>query len=569
MKKSRLWLIIGLMASFLSAIVFVPALCAATSSAGQANAAADGNLEAAAYLQDITFEKLPGKERVILVFSKASGAMIENKNSHSVVAVMANTYIPEDFRHGLGDGRLDNVYKISASQQDKDGEPWGYVTMEMKERVPYMVRKDGSKIFIDFNVAGLTGNANREGNVTSTKAQKPAPQNTAEGTASTSKNQFSSEGKPDPNRLISIDFQEANIKSVLRLLAEEGGVSIASGDDVKGNVTLSVKRATWQQAFETVLAVHGLGRVKEGDVFIVKTVDRMAKEEKTKYEEAKDRVKRQREQEEADQEKRVKDGRLPQITIEAKIVEMSRVGKRQLGVLWGAGVRGTWSGTDIGFIAGNSEQSDTGTSTINLNLPKAGAVGTAVNFPSSTSSAFPALGVIVASSNVILASKLEALETSGDGKIISAPRVTTIDSEPAKIGQGEEIPYVTRDKDGTPTIQMKDAKLELSVTPRITSEGKISMNISCSSKYADWKKVNKNNENPPLVASNVDSKVVVMDGDTIVLGGIMKTADTKSVTGIPWLSKIPVLGWLFKSEGTDVDERELMIFVTPKIVKTS
>ncbi|HPJ96755.1 MAG TPA: hypothetical protein PK022_05560, partial [Syntrophales bacterium] len=75
--------------------------------------------------------------------------------------------------------------------------------------------------------------------------------------------------------------------------------------------------------------------------------------------------------------------------------------------------------------------------------------------------------------------------------------------------------------------------------------------------------------NPPLVASNVDSKVVVMDGDTIVLGGIMKTADTKSVTGIPWLSKIPVLGWLFKSEGTDVDERELMIFVTPKIVKTS
>jgi len=315
MKKSRLWLIIGLMAFFLSVIVVVPASLAATSGTGQMNTPAGEKSEATAYLQDIAFEKLPGKERVILAFSKESGAMIENKNSHSVVAIMANTYIPEDLRRTIGDGKLDNVYKISASQQSKDGEPWGYVTMEMRERVPYMVRKDGSKILIDFNVAGLAGKANREGNVTSAKFQKPIPQDTAENTTSANRNQFSSEVKADPNRLISIDFQEANIKSVLRLLAEEGGVSIASGDDVKGNVTLSVKRATWQQAFETVLAVHGLGRVKEGDVFIVKTVDRMAKEEKIKYDEAKDRVKRQREQEEADQEKRVKDGRLPQITI--------------------------------------------------------------------------------------------------------------------------------------------------------------------------------------------------------------------------------------------------------------
>lgn len=563
MKKSRLWLIV-LMALFLSGISG-PFALAVTSDVlpVQAKGTTDEKMETA-YLQDIAFEKLPGKERVILTFSKESGVMIESKNSHSVVAIMANTYIPEDFRRSLGDGKLDNVYKITASQQDKDGQPWGYMTMEMRERVPYMVRKDGSNILIDFNVAGLAGKPNRQANTTSAIGKKPSASDKNVAAVTPRESLPANAGKADPNRLITIDFQEANIKSVLRLLAEEGGVSIVSGDDVKGNVTLSVKRATWHQAFETVLAVHGLGRVMEGDVYIVKTVDRMAKEERTKFEEAKDRVKRQNEQEEADQSKRVKDGKLPQITIEAKIVEISRVGKRQLGILWG----GAWKGSEIAVLGGNSPQGDTSTSTFSMRAAQWDNAGVAVNLPSAASALNPTLGVIVATSNLLLAAKLEALETSGDGKIISAPRVTTIDNEPAKIGQGEEIPYVTRDKDGTPTIQMKDAKLELSVTPRITSEGKISMTISCSSKYADWKKVNKNNENPPLVASNVDSKVVVTDGDTIVLGGIMKTSSTNSTTGVPWISKIPVLGWLFKSEGTDVDERELMIFVTPKIVKS-
>lgn len=288
MKKSRLWLIIVLMASFLSVIIVGPAPFAATSSTGQANSPADEKSEATSYLQDIAFEKLPGKERVILVFSKPSGAMIENKNSNSVVAIMANTYIPEDFRRTLGDGKLNNIYKISASQQDKDGQPWGYVAMEMRERVPYMVRKDGSKILIDFNVSDLAARTNRSGDAASTKMQKSMARNVGDAVSSR-ESQIENQASANPNRLITIDFQEANIKSVLRLLAEEGSVSIASGDDVKGNVTVTLKKVTWQEAFETVLVVHGLGKVKEGDVYIVKTIDRMRKEEKTKSDEAEDR----------------------------------------------------------------------------------------------------------------------------------------------------------------------------------------------------------------------------------------------------------------------------------------
>jgi type IV pilus assembly protein PilQ len=565
MKKSKLWFFV-LMAFFMSGISFSASYAENSDTLPvQATGKTDVRSEAV-YLQDIAFEKLPGKERVVLTFSKASGVMLESRTSHSVVAIMANTYIPEDFRRTLGDGKLDNVYKISVSQQDKDGQPWGYVTMEMKERVPYMVRKEGAKILIDFNVTGLAGEVGRQANKIWVKGQKEAA-------PSYSPSSIPRESRPakdvkaDTNKLITIDFQDANIKSVLRLLAEEGGVNIVSSDDVKGNITLVVKRIPWQQAFDTVLDLNGLGKAVEGNVIVVKPLERMRKEEDAKRAELNKRLQADEVKEKADQEKRVKDGRLPQISIEAKIVEVTRSGSRQLGILWGAGYKGSSGGKDYGFLVGNSPSVEGSTTSTFIKTPTSGDVGLAVNFPSATSTPNPALGIILSSAHVLLAAKLEALETSGNGKVISSPKVTTLDNEPAKIGQGEEIPYVTRDKDGTPTIVMKDAKLELNVKPKLTADGNISMEIKCDSKAADWTKVNKNNENPPLVASNVESKVVVRDGDTIVLGGIMKTTVTKSGTGVPWLSKIPVLGWLFKAEGDTTDERELLIFVTPRIVK--
>lgn len=559
MKKSRLWLI-GLMTFFFSGI-FVSAIFAGT--------VADENSETTTYLQDITFDKLPGKERISLTFSKASGVMIENKSSNSVVAIMANTYIPEDLRRTLDETRLDNIYRITVSQQDKDGQPWGYVSMEMRERAPYMVRKDGSKILVDFNVAGLIAKANRSTDPLPSKAQKSTSRSTEDAlaTKANNNNQFAKDGEGNPTKLVSIDFQEANIKSVLRLLAEEGGINIASGEDVKGNVTINIKRLPWKDAFETVLAVHGLGRIKEGEVYVVKTLDRMKKEAETRREETKKRLEAEANQEFAEQEKRVKDGRLPQIAIEAKIVEVSRSGSRELGILWGVGWKNKWGGKDVGFAFGSNPLELGRTSTYTLKTPTSGDVGLAVNLPSAVSAPNPTLGVIVSSANAVLAAKLEALETAGNGRIISAPKVTTLDSEKAKIGQGEEIPYVTRDEDGVQKVEMKDAKLELEVTPRITSEGKISLKVVATNKAADWEKVNKNNENPPLIASNVESKVVVSDGDTLVLGGIMKKLVTKSTTGIPWLHKIPVLGWLFKTEEDVLNERELLIFVTPRIVR--
>ena len=563
MKENRIWHIV--LMTFLLYVLAVPVAIAATAAdlPAQQAAVADAKSETA-YLQDIAFEKLPGKERIIFSFSKETGVMIESKNSHGIVAIMSNTYIPEDFRRAVGEGKLNNVTQVSASQQDKDGQPWGYVTMEMQERVPYMVRKDGTNIIIDFNVAGVSSGKLNGKQVASTATKTPST--IKDKTFDPLNKQKSDDKKADLSKLITIDFQEANIKSVLRLLAEEAGVSIASGDDVKGNVTLTLKKVSWMEAFETVLTVQGLGKVKEGEVYVVKTIDRMRKEERTKADEAIDRIKRQSAQDLADQEQRVKDGRLPQISIEAKIVEVSSSGSRDLGVFWG----GAYKNNHVGVIGSNmaADTSNKGlTDTFSLTSSKWGDAGGAINLPGTQAIANPSLGVIVATSHFLLAAKLEALEKTGEGRIISSPRVTTLDNETAKIGQGEEIPYVTRDKDGTPNITMKDAKLELEVKPKITSEGKISMGIICNQKVAEWDKTNTLKENPPLVASNVDSKVVVSDGDTIVLGGIKRMATAKSQSGWPWLQKVPILGWLFKSTSNSTEERELIIFVTPRIVK--
>jgi len=500
-------------------------------------------------LRNVMFERLPGRERVTLFFSAESGAMIETQSPFSVMAIMANTVVSEDVKRGLSDKRLDNILRASVIQKDRDGQPWSYMTIDMRERVPYMIRKDGGRVQIDFNVSRLgRGQQIAGGDEMASRAEA---------------------SQADSSRLISIDFQDANIKSVFRLLAEAGNVNIVSGDDVKGTVTLSVKRVTWRQAFDTVIALNSLGVHEEGNVLVVKTLERIRKDADTERAEAQKLVDIKRFKEDEEQKRLVKDGKLPQISIEARIVEVTKTGSKELGILWNvANKDGHW-----GHVSGNQAMQPGGT-TAGLS-PAQWFLGADKNekpviatpWPNLATSTIPAVGVIYSTAHHLLMAKLEALETSGEGKIISSPKVTTVNNEKAKIGQGEEIPYATRDKDGTVTIEMKDAKLELEVTPSITSEGKISMQVRCESKFADWNKTNNNNENPPLISSNVESKVVVRDGDTIVLGGIMKVMTSKNMTGVPWLNRVPVLGWFFKRTNDTLEERELLIFVTPRVIR--
>ncbi|MFA4916532.1 MAG: secretin and TonB N-terminal domain-containing protein [Syntrophales bacterium] len=540
-----------------------------------------GAQENVGYIKDIAFEKIGGKERITLTVSQPPVVSVGDQAGSSVLVKLENTLVPEEYRRPLGEGKFANITEVFPSQKVLEGKQWVHLIINLKERVPYSVRQEGQHVLIDFNVVALAGK------VTPTEGKTISEGKKEERTISLSdkkdpdllKVAVKEVKSPPPEvkgetpkytgRKVSLDFQDAQIKSVFRLLSELGGVGIVSGEEVKGNVTVNMKNVPWDQALDTILTIQGLGKRLEGNIVTVMPLERMRKEEaeKRSIEEAK--VKAEKLAREEDQKQLIEKGKLRQISIEAKVVEVTTEFSRDLGVEWGYGYTGTWGNRDYGVLMGTGGISSSSTGTVTT-LP--GDIGltnsnVAVNFPSRASASAPAVGIILGSSKFILDAKLEALETTGNGKIVSSPKVTTLEGVQATIWQGKEVPVVTPGT-GTepPTVTYKDAKLELTVTPRITPDNeKISVEVSTINKDLDWS--NEVSGNPAINTSGVKSNIIVKDGDTFVVGGIYKEIETNLESGVPWLSKIPFLGWLFKSETKTKSKREILVFITTKIIK--
>jgi len=470
-------------------------------------------------------------------------------------------YVPENLRRSFGENALSNVSRVIPQQKLLDGKQWAYLTIDLNEAVPYAVKQEGKIIYIDFNVSGLSEKKKRV--VTASSSGRLQPVKKEVMTNSTDK-------------LVSLDFQDADIKSVLRLMAEYGNMSIVSGDDVKGNVTLTMRNVPWEQALDTILDVNGLAKKKMGNVISVMTLDKKKKDESDKVKAEEDQRKAEDQRKDRELKLMVEKGLLKQILIEAKIVEATETFTRNLGVTWG--FTGTGSVNSYGTrYTGGSSTSRTNAQKFSYpsQIPYYQAGSTtdplytaAVNFP--TSLASPTIGFVIGTASGFLETQLAALEETSTGKIISAPKIVTMEGVKATIKQGTEVPYVTPASGTSPaTISFKEALLKLEVTPKITDEGKISMEIKANNDQPDWTKaINiENTLNPPIKKSEIDSKVVVQNGDTVVIGGIVKSDNNKSVSGLPWLQKIPVLGWLFKTENIDNEKTQLLIFITPKILQ--
>ena len=196
-----------------------------------------------------------------------------------------------------------------------------------------------------------------------------------------------------------------------------------------------------------------------------------------------------------------------------------------------------------------------------------------VNLPTTaTSGGTLALSLFNASVSRILQLELTALEKDGVGKIISSPRVITANNVKAKIEDGTEIPYVTiqSGSGGAPTytVNFKPAKLSLEATPQITPEGTVRMNLIVKKEEPDWERAIEVGgfRNPPIKSSIVETSVVVENGGTVVIGGVFVTKNSDTVSKIPMLGDIPVLGWLFKTKSEAIDRRELLIFITPRLM---
>jgi len=528
------------------------------------------------YLENITLDRINGKERLTIVLSKQSVVAIESIGGNDLLVKMIKVFVPEELKRTLGEGKLSNIVSVVPSQKTVDGEQWALITIALRERVPYKVNQEGQNVLIDFDVRSLAANspvAEQKAPDVPKESQKAAeaPKEMQKAPEVPKEDITQRQAKPPyGGQTISLDFQDANIKTVLRLLSEVGGVTIVSGDDVKGNVTVYMKKVPWNQALDTILDVQGLAKKQMGDVISVMTVEKMRKDEGDRRAGEEDRLKAEVIAKKAEQDRLEERGKLRQISIEAKIVEAQDDFVRNIGVQWGGVQYNSLGSYPFALTAGtNPTQGRNITWGYPADIPFRNTDGTiiqsaALNYPFSV--AAPTFGLIIGGYNAVLEAQIQALETNSLGKIISSPKITTMDNVKATIKQGQEIPYVTIDKDGNRSITFKEAVLKLDVKPKITPDGSISMEIKATNDAADYAQAATLGGNPPINKSEIESKIVVQDGDTIVIGGILKTQDQRQVSGVPWFMKIPVLGWLFKTESITKQRRQLMVFITPKII---
>ena len=531
-------------------------------------------------LENILFAKLPGKERIQLVVSRQPVIDVKSKTNGSFLIKLENMMAPESLCRSLGEGELNNVISVTPSQQLIKGKQFVYLTIDIKKLVPYAIRQEGQNLFVDFNVSSFVEKKVRisQKKIATKKVTAKVSEKAAQNIDidNVKKSEAINVQLPikektfNQDKIISIDFQDADIRSVLRLMAEYGNISIVWSDEVRANVTLSMKDVPWIKVLDTILDVNSLSKQQEGNVIIVTTMARKKQNDDAKLKAIDDENKRKDQEHKEKAEK----GLLKQVLIEAKIVEATEDFVRNIGVQWGFGNQqkiNAGSTYGLGVTGGSNSAttnaySQTYPSQIGLKNTTGTSLATAaVNFPSVVAS--PAIGLVFGGATGFLETQLAALETNGSGKLISSPKVVTMEGIKAIIKQGAEVPYTTPASGTSPaTVSFKEALLSLEVTPKITDEGKISMEIKASNNSPDY--ANEVLGNPPIKKSEVESKVVISDGDTIVIGGVMVTNETKAVSGWPWLQQIPVLGWLFKTENINKGKKQLLIFVTPRILKS-
>jgi type IV pilus assembly protein PilQ len=248
----------------------------------------------------------------------------------------------------------------------------------------------------------------------------------------------------------------------------------------------------------------------------------------------------------------------PQVQIEARIVEASASSLDSFGIQWGYNaISNAAHGNQTNLVFPNSIVSNGVTSTAN-------PAGYAINIPTADSVVFPkiSLGNIAGTFNLDVA--LSALTRKGKGRLISSPRATTQNNMPAEITQGERIPIQTN-QNNTITTQYINAALEMKVTPQITAKGSVIMMIDIKNDVANFDKQVQGI--PTIVTETAKTTVMVNDGGTIVIGGLYKITHSTSSDGVPLLSKIPLLGALFRNSRKVGSQNELMIFITPRIIK--
>jgi type IV pilus assembly protein PilQ len=444
------------------------------------------------------------------------------------------------------------------------------------------------------------------------------------------KKDVAQEDKPQyTGERLTLNFQEIETRAVLQLLADASGQNIVVSDSVQGNVTLRLQNVPWDQALDIVLRTKGLDKRKQDNVIIVAPQEELAAREKAElaarkdiqelaplrsdylqvnYAKAKDmegliksqggslmsnrgsvsvdeRTNTLLLQDTADRLADIRrlvatlDIPVRQVLIEARIVIVNDDFKRDLGARVGY-TTAQANGNGIWTTSGSAAATDTAISSALANQAKNGQswpvnvpVGTTgapqrynVNLPVPSPAGSFALGIL--GSNYIVDLELSAAQAETRAEVISSPRVITANQKEATIETGTEIPYQQSASSGATTISFKKAVLSLKVTPQITPDNRIILDLDVKKDSIGTITVASGGVNVPSIdTKEIVTQVLMNDGQTVVLGGVLETQHRDDQTKVPLLGDIPVLGALFKEQTKVNNKDELLIFVTPKIVR--
>lgn len=403
---------------------------------------------------------------------------------------------------------------------------------------------------------------------------------------------------------LSLNFQDIDVRSVLQLIADFTDLNLVASDTVQGNITLRLQNVPWDQALDLVLKTRGLDKRKVGNVLLVAPADEIAARERQEleakqqlaelaplrrevvqlnYAKASDIAKLFEDaneegtmdqdmrgkiifddrtnsliayltQERIDELRRIVtqlDIPVRQVMIEARIVEANVDFDKELGVEWRGISRG-----DNNWVVGGTNSLEKNTDPLEFqagNFVDLGAAGRTSGLN---------LGFIT--DNVLLDLELSAMEKTGNGEVISQPKVVTSDKETAKILKGSKIPYPEASSSGAATTAFAEANLSLEVTPQITPDNRVIIEVKVNKDAADFS--NQVNGTPSILTNEVNAKVLVSDGETIVIGGIFSNTQSTSVDKVPLLGDLPYIGRLFRRDVVEDSKSELLVFLTPRIM---
>jgi type IV pilus assembly protein PilQ len=543
-----------------------------------------------------------GKTRLIIRTNKViTPQVLTRDNGRTVVLSLSPAGIPGHLIRPL-----DTRYFRSAVDYIKPTPSSGQSVeflIRLRDVVPYHLGQKGLVTYMDFDQSGVAPaqahmRAPRaaESAATTTSAASPATPAAAASTTTTVTRK-PGEAKHYTGAKISLDFQNADIHNILRLIGDVSGKNVVVSERVTGKVTLKLEEVPWDQALDIVLAANQLGVVESGNVLRIDQADVLRDQRDKEIQEIEKEAERARKlplqkkvftpkyaavdtmkteleklksergkitvigndiyveeeqpilasmQEVFDKNDEV----AKQILIESRIVEALTSFTRNLGINWG--------GIATGEIDGNFSY------LYGAHSGETGVAGPVVNLISPPSTGL-ALGFGLISEVVGLDAQLYAMEQTGEGRVVSAPRILASNDQEVYIKQGQSIPYESSGTTTSPsTITYNEAVLELKVKPHIEENGKIiSMDITITKDTADYSRTTRN---PPINKREAKTRLMVKNGETVVIGGIIVDEKSKSINRVPGLHRIPILGWLFKSNEISDSKTELLIFLTSNII---